>query len=95
MTSVAGDFDALKLDDYHYAIGGCPLTLLLAHPQNATFQVYIFRMNVIKRYFALDIIGGLAFYMVGRIAFGSELLGIGCNIVASQMLQYIVPIRSS
>ncbi|HIW34331.1 MAG TPA: hypothetical protein IAA29_16235 [Candidatus Paenibacillus intestinavium] len=85
----------LKLYDYHFSIGGCPLTLLLAPPQNVNFQVYIFRMSVIKRYFTLDIIGGLAFYMVGRIAFGSELLGIGCNLVASQMLQFIVPIHSS
>ena len=69
--------------------------LSLVRPQNDTFQVYIFRISTIKRYFALDVIGGLAFYMVGRMVFGSELLGIGCNIVVSQMLQYIVPLSSS
>ncbi|MCR8657910.1 hypothetical protein NV377_11390 [Paenibacillus sp. T3-5-0-4] len=83
------------MDKSIITIGGFLLNVSISRSQNATFQVYVFRISSIKRYFALDIIGGFAFYMLGRMLFGSELISIGCNIVASQMLQYIVPVSSN
>lgn len=85
----------MKMDKSKITIGGFSLTLSIARSQNTTFEVYVFHMSSFKRYFALDIIGGFAFYMLGRIIFGSELFSIGCNIVASQMLKYIVPVSAN
>jgi len=85
----------MKMDKSNNTIGGFQLNLSISRAQNTTFQVYIFRVSSFKRYFALDIIGGFAFYLLGRMIFGSELISIGCNIVASQMLQYIVPVSSN
>jgi len=54
------------------------------------FQVYVVSIHSIKRYIMLDLVGGLAFFLMGRILLNSDLLCIACNIIASQMLHYIV-----
>lgn len=59
------------------------------------FQVYVVSISSIKRYVLLDLIGGFAFFLLGRIAFNSDLLCIACNIIASQMLNYIIPATSA
>lgn len=55
------------------------------------FQVYVVSMSSLKRYVMLDLIGGFAFFLLGRIAFNSDLLCIAFNIIASQMLNYVLP----
>jgi len=59
------------------------------------FQVYVIPISSIKRYVMLDLIGGFAFILLGRIAFNSDLLCIACNIIASQMLNYVIPTPSA
>lgn len=62
----------------------------LSSLSSSEFQVYVVSISSIKRYLMLDVIGGFAFFLLGRIAFNSDLLCIACNIVASQMLNYVV-----
>lgn len=58
---------------------------------SAEFQVYVVSMSSLKRYVMLDLIGGFAFFLLGRITFNSDLLCIAFNIIASQMLNYVLP----
>jgi len=67
----------------------------LSSLSSSEFQVYVVSISSIKRYVMLDVIGGFAFFLLGRIAFNSDLLCIACNIVASQMLNYVVPAASA
>ncbi|MFC6331707.1 hypothetical protein ACFP56_03660 [Paenibacillus septentrionalis] len=59
------------------------------------FQVFVFTLSSIKRYFLIEIVGGTAFFMLGRILFHSDLLCLACNIIASQMLNYVLPTATS
>ncbi|GIP17066.1 hypothetical protein J40TS1_27080 [Paenibacillus montaniterrae] len=63
----------------------------MANSSAQQFPVLFIDMNTIKRYFAFDIVGGFAFFMLGRVAFHSDLICIALNIVAPQMLNFLLP----
>lgn len=55
------------------------------------YHVLFIDLAMIKHYLTLDVVGGLAFFMLGKLLFHSDLLCIMCNIVATQMLHYVLP----
>lgn len=67
------------------------VTRLLPSYRTQQYPVLFIDINTIKHYLTLDVVGGFAFFMLGRLLFQSDVLCLLCNVVATQMLHYVLP----